>query len=215
MGGVPESDRSEAVDGAMATRRADFDARLALAQGALRAFAGRLLGRTNLAQEIDDVVQETLTRALRSAHTHDEARALEPWLCGICVRVAADRHRARQMERLGVARVDSTRLGAHDVGAGRRGTPTSNIDAAASEPAERGGQFAVDARDELVRRLARLGRRERAALVAFHRDGWSVARIAAAMGAPTGTVKSLLSRARRALAADADEDGGARGGAST
>lgn len=180
---MPEPHSSDTPDAATAPRRPGFDAQVARAQDALRAFAGRLLGRTHLAQEIDDVVQETLTRALRSAHTHDEGRPLEPWLCGICVRVAADRHRARQAARLWTEPLDA---------AGTR----------AAEPTERGGHFAVDARDELARRLAVLGRRERTALVAFHRDGWSVARIAGALGVPAGTVKSLLSRARRALAAE-------------
>jgi RNA polymerase sigma-70 factor (ECF subfamily) len=140
-----------------------------------------LLGHTPFAQEIDDVVQETLTRALKSAHTHDESRALEPWLSGICVRVAADRVSAR-----------------------RRAAGTGEL-ADAEEPAVRGEHVAVDARDELERRLRVLGAREREVLLLFHRDGWSVARIADHLAAPAGTIKSLLSRARRALAEHAAE----------
>jgi RNA polymerase sigma-70 factor, ECF subfamily len=159
-------------------RSASFDVRLAAARPAVRAFAGRLLGHTPFAQEIDDVVQETLTRALKSAHTHDGSRALEPWLAGICVRVAADR-----------------------VSAARRSS--SDMDDV-PEPAARGEQPAVDASDELERRLRVLGAREREVLLLFHRDGWSVARIAEHLAAPAGTIKSLLSRARRALAEHAE-----------
>jgi len=159
-------------------RSPSFDIRLAAARPSVRAFAGRLLGHTPFAQEIDDVVQETLTRALKSAHTHDESRALEPWLSGICVRVAADRVAAR-----------------------RRAAGTGEL-AETEEPAVRGEHVAVDARDELEQRLRVLGAREREVLLMFHRDGWSVARIAEHLAAPAGTIKSLLSRARRALAAD-------------
>jgi RNA polymerase sigma-70 factor (ECF subfamily) len=160
-------------------RSPSFDVRLAAARPAVRAFAGRLLGHTPFAQEIDDVVQETLTRALKSAHSHDESRALEPWLSGICVRVAADRVAARR----------------------RAASDVSDV----PEPAVRGDHVAVDARDELERRLRVLGAREREVLLLFHRDGWSVARIAEHLAAPAGTIKSLLSRARRALAEHAAE----------
>jgi RNA polymerase sigma-70 factor (ECF subfamily) len=73
------------------------------------------------------------------------------------------------------------------------------------EPAVRGEQSAIDASDELARALRVLGAREREVLLLFHRDGWSVARIAEHLAAPQGTIKSLLSRARRALAERAAE----------
>ncbi len=176
MPSVPESPGADAT---ARMRSPGFDVRLAAARPAVRAFAGRLLGHTPFAQEIDDVVQETLTRALKSAHTHDEGRALEPWLLGICVRVAADRVAARRRT-------------------------ASDVDDVL-EPAVRGEQPGVDASDELARALRVLGAREREVLLLFHRDGWSVARIAEHLAAPAGTIKSLLSRARRALAEHAAE----------
>ncbi|MEZ5977580.1 MAG: sigma-70 family RNA polymerase sigma factor [Planctomycetota bacterium] len=155
--------------------------RVAAAEPAVRAFAGRLLGRTPFAQEIDDVVQDTLARALRSAHSLDASRPIEPWLRGICVRVAADRARGGR-ERL-----------ADDA-------------SAASEPSIEGDADRVDARDELERRLAVLAPLQRELLLAFHREGRSVAELAREHALPEGTVKSHLHRARRALRAIDDRE---------
>ncbi|QDU86517.1 ECF RNA polymerase sigma factor SigW [Planctomycetes bacterium Pla163] len=165
----------------------------------LRAFARRLLGSTRLAQEIDDVVQDTFTRALRGAATYDPERALEPWLRGICVRVAADRQRTLAGERAAGEGVGRASTGGERARGGRSGgeelEPESVLDPRAERPIA-----ALDARDELTRRLAALPAADRDLLLAFHRDGRSIADLADEIGAPEGTVKSRLSRARRTLA---------------
>lgn len=186
---MPELPRGskEAVDGSIGVPT--LAESLTAAEPMLRAFARRLLGNTRLAQEIDDVVQDTFTRALRGAAGYDPNRALEPWLRGICVRVAADRQRI-----VGIGRADRAEL-----------EPEALVDPRAERPIA-----ALDARDELARRLGTLPAADRDLLLAFHRDGRSIAELATEQGAPQGTVKSRLSRARRTLAELArarDEDG--------
>jgi RNA polymerase sigma factor (sigma-70 family) len=173
----------EAVDGP--TRVTTLAGSLAAAEPMLRAFAQRLLRSTRLAQEIDDVVQESFTRALRGAAGYDPSRPLEPWLRGICVRAAADRQRTVGGERA----MGSGQAGGEDLG------PEHVLDPGADRPVA-----ALDARDELTLRLAALPAADRELLLAFHRDGRAIADLAVELGAPEGTVKSRLSRARRTLA---------------
>lgn len=170
---------TEAAD-AWAADGDDPAAAFASAEPALRAFARRMVGGGVLRQELDDVVQDTFARALRGAAGFDPERPLAPWLFGICARVVADRHRARRAS--GAATLEGA------------------VAADAIDPGAVDGLRAFDARDELERRLRALPRSDRELLLAFHRDGRSVAELARAAGAPTGTIKSRLSRARRALA---------------
>jgi RNA polymerase sigma-70 factor (sigma-E family) len=61
------------------------------------------------------------------------------------------------------------------------------------------GEHTVEAREDLRRALLRLPERQRAAVVLRFYEDLSVEQTAEVMGCPTGTVKSLVSRAMDAL----------------
>lgn len=154
---------------------AALDERIAAEIPRLRRFLGRLNGRR--AADLDDLVQESLTRALRYRESFDGRRALWPWLKRTAFRVFLDQR-------------SSGRL---DFEEGIAEAPARDDDGVAQ-------------RDEVNRLLAALPAIEREVLLRFHRDGRSVREIAAERGAPEGTIKSHLHRARRRLAARRDEE---------
>jgi RNA polymerase sigma-70 factor (ECF subfamily) len=155
-----------------------LEARLVEELPRLRSFVRGLAVRS--AADADDLVQEVATRALRYRRAFDPSRALGPWLRRTAVRAWLD-HRKRERER-----------------------PATLEGAEGQVPARNEGE--VGEREELERLLSRLAPIERDVLLRFHQDGQSVREIAAALGMPEGTVKSHLHRARRKLAAGADED---------
>ena len=138
---------------------------------ALRAFLLRLAGSPARRGEVDDLVQETLARALRYARSFDPQRPLGPWLRATALRLVIDQRRV-----LG----DSRPLEGETHGA---------------EPAD-----AFERRDSVRHVLAALVGVERDVLVRFHGRGESIRAIAGALGMPEGTIKSHLHRARRRLA---------------
>ena len=180
---MPDPSPTPESAAANATREGDLGDALAAAEPALRAFVQRAVGGGPLRQELDDVVQDTLAKALRGAAGYDPTRPLEPWLFGIAVRAVADRYRAR------------------------RAPADADLDALEDARAQRPA-LAIDARDEVERRLRALAAADRRLLLALHRDGRSVAEVAREAGVPVGTIKSRLSRARRALAESARARGG-------
>jgi len=122
-----------------------------------------------------DVVQETLLLALQNRSQFRDSRPLWPWL-----RAIADRHAARLSER--------ARLGPD----------------ALSEPdqlADPGAQIRGEAAEAVARLLARLAPDDEAVLRRHHLEGESVAELSESLGAPTGTIKARLWRARRRLIA--------------
>jgi len=136
----------------------------------LRAFLRNLQRGAPL--PVDDLAQEALARAWRSRAAFDPARgAVDSWLLRIAFRAFLDHRAERPTEPL----VD---------------------DRAAAEP---GPAATAALREHCERLLALLDARERHALLRFHRDGRSIAQIAAETGWPVGTVKSLLHRARAKL----------------
>ena len=159
---------------AEADRDAAFGQVLVELQPRLRAFLGTLVGRDG-PLPTDDLAQETLARAWRSRARFDAARGeVAAWLLRIAFRVFLDAQE-------------------------RRG-PTTALDAAPIPPIlEPGPAQRATARDQARALLSHLSTREREVLLRFHRDGQSVRAIAAALGAPIGTVKSDLHRARHRL----------------
>jgi len=151
-----------------------LDRRLVAELPALRAYLRRIAGRGAVAGEVEDLAQESLTRALSYRASFDPARALGPWLRGVALRAFLD-------QKLRRARAPG---------------------AIEEEPAATGAaaELRVEQREELVRALEVLGAAEREVLLRFHARSQSIKEIAAELALPEGTVKSHLHRARRRLA---------------
>lgn len=141
---------------------------------ALRDYVRRLASGTR-GVDVEDLLQESVARALRYRASFDGGRALGPWLRAVALRVVLDR-RSR-----GARRVQPL---SEDV-------PDSGACATTRH----------DDRDELSQTLSVLSEVERVVLVRFHARGESVREIATSLGMPEGTVKSHLHRARRRIAA--------------
>ena len=151
-----------------------FAASLAAETPRVRSYIARLIPRT----EVDDLVQETLTRAWRYRAGFDSDKEIGPWLRATALRVALD-HRARRQ---------------------REPALTELVQEPAARPAASSEEH--EKQEEASVLLARLDATERDVLVRFHRLGHSIAEIANALRLPAGTVKSHLHRARKKLARD-------------
>ncbi len=141
----------------------------------VRAFLGKLLsGRRDV--EVEDLVQETVARALRYQSSFDPRHSLGPWLRRTAFRVFLD----------------------------HGGAPQRDSHAEVVEPeaprSELDGR--VETREALEHILRSLQGVEREVLVRFHRDEQPLSEIATALGLPIGTVKSHLHRARKRLATE-------------
>ena len=120
----------------------------------------------------DEIAAETFTRAFDRRRRYDSSRGdARPWLLGIATNLL--RHHWRSERR---------RLDAYARGSGR-------------EHHELPGPIAA----ELVAALKALPRREREPLLLLAWADLSYEEIAAALGAPVGTVRSRISRARARL----------------
>jgi RNA polymerase sigma-70 factor, ECF subfamily len=143
---------------------------------ALWAYLSRTTGDARLA---DDLLQETYYRFLRAAATHDSDAHRRHYLFRIATNLVHDHRRHRRPDRVQMSE--------------------------ALEPVDRRPQADVDAgtarRVDLARAMARLKPRERALLWLAYADGASHEEIAAALGLKRASIKLLLFRARRRLAA--------------
>ncbi len=126
----------------------------------------------------EDAVQEALARAWERITRGEEIDSLPAWVTTVSVNLARSGLRRLRAERRARARM----------------TP-------ASHPSDTSDER-VDVRDA----LASLPRRQREAIVLHHYLGFDVKEVARAMRAPDGTVKSLLSRGRAALAMALGDD---------
>ena len=128
----------------------------------------------------EDLVQETMQRAIRYQASYRPGLPLGAWLHGIALRVFLDaRARARAARQ-------------------PRSLGETDGELMATVPPNRAAAVA-----ELPRLLQDLPAQEREALERFHLRGEGIAEIACAMHAAEGTVKSWLHRARHRIAAKA------------
>ena len=132
----------------------------------------------------EDVAQDAFVRAFERLELYDVRRPFYPWLATITVRLAQN-WLARQSP--GALREVSIppESSAH------RSVAALPLDALVAQDEGR----------RLWRLVARLPLGERTALVLHYRQELSVNEVAAALGVTTGTVKTLLFRARRHLRA--------------
>lgn len=139
----------------------------------LRRYARALTGRVDAA---DDLVQDTLQRALEKWHFWQHQRDLRPWLFSIMHNLHVDgRRRDRRIDFL----------------------DDDDLPALAQRPAQ---GDALELRD-LERALALLPQDQREVLLLVGLEELSYAEVARALKIPQGTVMSRLSRARTRLKA--------------
>jgi len=139
-----------------------------------------------------DLLQETLIEALRSAPTFRGDASLRTWVCAIARRRLARHYEAER--RQAVAESGLALLG----GIGLVG------------PLASGSGDEVERRDEIVRALGRLPAVHRQVLVMKYLDDLSVSAIADELGRSPVQIQSMLQRARdglrRALEGDPGDD---------
>lgn len=122
-------------------------------------------------QQAEDLLQETLMEAVRSARTFRGEAALTTWLCAIARRRLARHYEAERRRELAAS------------GLAAVGAPEEDL----------------DRREDVVRALGTLPALHRQVLVLKYLDGLSVAEIAAEVGRTRVQVQSLLQRSREAF----------------
>ncbi len=125
--------------------------------------------------DADDLAQEVVERALRYRHAFRKDGSLLGWLKRTAFNVFLD-HRQRSS---------------------RTPSPMGDFVWEVEAPARNDAED----RDHVSMLLEQLSGDERDVLIRFHCHGEQISEIAGSLGRPEGTVKSLLHRARRKLAA--------------
>jgi RNA polymerase sigma-70 factor, ECF subfamily len=150
----------------------DFQERIEAAIPALRRYARAL---TRDGEVADDIVQDTLVRALRSEHLF-HGGDMRAWLFTILTNL--NRNRLRTLSRRPVL------------------SPIKDNDAAASGPDSTGR--------DISRALDQLADDQRSALLLVVLEGLTYREVAEVQGVPIGTVMSRLARARMQIRAYLD-----------
>jgi RNA polymerase sigma-70 factor (ECF subfamily) len=150
----------------------EFRERIEAAIPALRRYARAL---TRDAETADDIVQDTLVRALRSEHLF-HGGDMRAWLYTILTNL--NRNRLRTLARRPVV------------------TPIKDTDATASGP-DSGGR-------DIVRALEMLTEEQRSALLLVVLESLTYREVSEVQGVPIGTVMSRLARARNEIKAYLD-----------
>jgi RNA polymerase sigma factor (sigma-70 family) len=176
------SHQATATDGRLVAQvRAGSDAAYATIvaryREALTGFATTLLGGSHA--DAEDVVQDAFIRALPGLRASDRPMVLRPWLYMIVRNRAFDLRRAQRP----VGEAGRLELAPAPAGA---------------EPPERAA--ARQELDHVVAEIARLPERQRLALVRRELCGATHRELAAELGTSVAATKSLLVRARHALA---------------
>lgn len=160
----------------MMRSRPDTDLRRALSgeAGYLRRFARSLVNDPAIA---DDLVQDTLERAISRSHLFDKNRDLRPWLFRILRNLNISQY--RQIQRRGVHIELDTVAEA----------------ALAPEPVHDSGAMVRD----ISKALEMLSYEQREVLVLVALEGMKYREVVDVLNIPIGTVMSRLSRARERL----------------
>ena len=137
----------------------------------LRRFARALTGDASVA---DDLVQDTVERALTRLHLFDEERSLRTWLFTILRNLYVNELRQKS----------------------RRGPHMNVEDVSGSELAKPPEQLSRMTTLDIVRVLDELPDEQREVLILISVEEMSYKEIAEIIGSPLGTVMSRLSRAR-------------------
>lgn len=133
------------------------------------------------AASAEDLAQDVFVRAYRYLHTFDDRRPFFPWLAKIAYRLAQTRWQ-RQRREVGL----SEEAWGQMANAGSDEEPLGHL--VADEQAR-----------SLWRAVHALPEGQRASVVLYYAHGMDVRQVAQVLGVSTGTVKTLLFRARRRL----------------
>ena len=187
----PAPETSVVRSAVRAVRRGDREGFSRLVELYQRRLFGLTLMMVREPSGAEEVTQDAFVRAFTRLDLYDEGRPFYPWLATIAVRLAQTwlRRHGRVTTREGTA-LDPQR---------DPGTTTDPLSALITD--ERGRR--------LWRSVAALPSGERTATVLYYRQEMKVSDIARALGVTSGTVKTLLFRARRRLRGIVDA-GGAR-----
>jgi RNA polymerase sigma-70 factor, ECF subfamily len=162
------------MDGSLDTIRSQMVAHLPR----LRRFALSLTGNS---ADADDLVQDTVERALANLHRFERGTRLDSWMFRIAQNLFIDAARSRKR---------------------RRAVVSETLDAAenVSTDGERAAHSAI-AFARMKTALGELPEEQRSAVALVLIDGMSYRDAAEVLGVPIGTLTSRLARAREALAA--------------
>lgn len=131
----------------------------------------------------EDLTQETMLSAVRSANTPTDIDELMPWLFSIARNKLIDYYRKQDRER----RNFGQRIEEDDLGV-QPGLPDLDLES-------------LPIRDEVIATLAELNPRFQAAIILRYFDGCDVSTVAQAMFLSESATQSLLARARNAFRA--------------
>jgi RNA polymerase sigma-70 factor (ECF subfamily) len=130
--------------------------------------------------DVSDALQDALLVIHRRLGDYDTSRPIEPWLYGICVKIAASYRRRAHVRRERPTELVAEQADEHGV------DPEAHL-------------ASREARARLDALLDRLDPERRAVLVMFELEEMPCDRIASLLGVPVGTVYSRLHAARREL----------------
>jgi RNA polymerase sigma-70 factor (ECF subfamily) len=142
----------------------------------------------------EEVAQDAFVRALLHLDRYDESRPFYPWLATIAVRLAHTSLRNRGRT------------------AGREGSPLEPEHAPSSIADPLADLIADEQERRVWRAVAALPSGERTAVYLYYRHDMAVRDIAHALGVTSGTIKTLLFRARQHLRRALDPAGAGRSG---
>ena len=167
-------------------RRGDREAFGRLVERYQRRLFGVVLMMVREPAAAEEIAQDAFVRAYLHLDQYDDGRPFYPWLATIAVRLSQNWLRA------------------HGRSVHREGTALDG----APEPAQPAPALEGLIEDEQSRRLwravAALSSGERTAVMLYYREEMPVRDIAQALGVTTGTIKTLLFRARRHLRSHLD-----------
>ncbi len=133
--------------------------------------------------DAEDVLQETLAGAFKSAHSFGGRSSVKTWLTGILIRQAAKCRNRRKKHNLADSLDDL------------EGDDSMSV----REPATAASAVDVERRIDIAAMIARLPEDHQQVILLREIQGLSYEEIAEVLGIPQGTVESRLHRARAAL----------------
>ncbi|HVJ18054.1 MAG TPA: RNA polymerase sigma factor [Polyangiaceae bacterium] len=153
-------------------------------------YVWRMLQRLGVRQaDLEDLCHDVFLIAHRRFGDFDGRVAMNAWLFGICLRVAANyRRRAR-------FRLEHRSTGLEDEGAGLRAPPST-------EPDQQLARRQAQARAQAI--LDGMDPTKRAVFMMYEVEGLSCQAIASELGVPVGTIYSRLHAARGLFEAEAE-----------